>query len=140
MIECSYRLSSPNYLLEYFNIEALFRLAKVIGRLIKMDINISETTRSYYARVCIEIDTSQTFMLCINNLKQEIAYEINACLCNKCGKISNLPKPIVNLKVSSLQNREQRRKMETYDCINQTKGITISKISPILSHNFDLRA
>lgn len=77
---------------EYFNEEALFRLATAIGRPIKMDINTSEITRGKFARVCIEVSTMKPLppYVRINKFKQEIAYELNSGFCNGCGKIGHL--------------------------------------------------
>lgn len=78
-------------LVEYFNNDALFKLAKLFGRPIKMDINTSEIMRGRYARVCIEIDINQALpqYIRINGFKQVVAYEINASFCHKCGRIGH---------------------------------------------------
>lgn len=80
-----------NLPIEYFNGDALFKLAQAIGRPIKMDYHTSEVTRGRYARVCIEVDTNIPLppYVRINSIKQEIAYELNAVFCNKCGKIGH---------------------------------------------------
>lgn len=80
-----------NLPIEYFNGDALFKLAQAIGRPIKMDYHTSEVTRGRYARVCIEVDTNIPLppYVRINSIKQEITYELNAVFCNKCGKIGH---------------------------------------------------
>lgn len=82
-----------NLHVEYFHNDALFKLAQAIGRPIKMDFHTSELTRGRYARVCIEVDTSKRLppYVRINSFKQEVAYELNAIFCNKCGKIGYFP-------------------------------------------------
>lgn len=82
-----------NLPVEYFNSEALFKLAEAIGRPIKMDFHTSTIARGRYARVCIEVDTNIPLppYVRINSLKQEVAYELNAVFCNKCGKIGHFP-------------------------------------------------
>lgn len=58
-----------------------------------MDFHTSKISCGRYARVCIEVDTSKPIppYVRINNLKQEIAYELNTCFCIKCGRIGHFP-------------------------------------------------
>lgn len=58
-----------------------------------MDIQTSEITRGRFARVCIEVDIKKPLppFIKINKFKQEIAYELNTCFCNKCGVIGHMP-------------------------------------------------
>lgn len=84
--------------MEYFNIEALFKMSKGIGRPIKMDIQAREVTRGRFAQVCIEMDIKNplTPFIRINQHNQEVAYELNTCFCHKCGIIGHLPVQCIN--------------------------------------------
>lgn len=77
---------------EYFNTDALFKLAKAIGRPVKMDIQTSKITRGRFARVRIEVDIKNPlppFIMIINTNKRWGMNYVN--FCNKCGIIGHLP-------------------------------------------------
>lgn len=79
-------------LVEYFNTDAFFKLAKAIGRPVKMDIQTSKITGGRFARVCIEIDIKNPlppFIMIINTNRRCGMNYVN--FCNKCGIIGHLP-------------------------------------------------
>lgn len=95
---------------EYFQYDALFKLAKLIGRPIKMDVHTSTVTRGRYARMCVEVDLHKQLPLFvyINNIKQDIAYELNQCFCRTCGKIGHFPSTgTVRTHKNQITNQEE---------------------------------
>lgn len=97
--------------IEYFHTDSLFKLSQAIGRPIKMDIHTSELTRGRYARVCIEVNTEKPLppFICINGMKQEVAYELHTCFCNKCGIIGHFPANCTTNNQESATPQEEAR-------------------------------
>lgn len=52
----------PGLLVEYYEADILFKVARAIGRPIKMDVNTEVTNRAKYARICVEIDLNQPLL------------------------------------------------------------------------------
>lgn len=115
--------------MEYFNSNALFKMAKTIDRPIKMDIQTSEATRGRFARVCIEVDVKKPLppFIKINQLKQEGAYEINTSFCNKCGIIGHLPVQCIagpqNLEEPNIKERDSKGKEQDWKIIEKKRTI-----------------
>lgn len=102
---------------EYFNYDALFKLAQAIGHPIKMDIHTSKITRGMYARVCIEVDINKPLppFIRINNLKQTVAYEVNTCYCNECRVIGYFPAQCTSNSAYKDINTPNQQRSETGD-------------------------
>ncbi|KAL7173639.1 hypothetical protein ACSBR2_032988 [Camellia fascicularis] len=57
----------PQLLIEYYNENVLFHIAKTMGKPLKIDLNTVTTTRGKYARVCIKMDLKKPLYFLIFN-------------------------------------------------------------------------
>ncbi|KAL0431507.1 UNVERIFIED_CONTAM: hypothetical protein Sradi_0776700 [Sesamum radiatum] len=83
----------PQLPIEYFHVDALFRIGKLIGRPIKTDSHTFSQSKGRYARLCIEVETTKPLppALVIDNHVQQIKYELHMAFCSNCGAIGHLP-------------------------------------------------
>ncbi|KAE9464876.1 hypothetical protein C3L33_03217, partial [Rhododendron williamsianum] len=76
---------------EYYDEESLFKIAKELGKPLKVDINTIEGIRASYARVCVELDLSQPLevSVAIRNEDYLIEYEHIHLICFDCGRVGH---------------------------------------------------
>lgn len=81
----------PELPLEYYEKDALFTIAKKVGKPIKVDFATDTVARGRYARVCIELDLSKALVTKIWVAKawQGIEYENLNLVCFQCGMIGH---------------------------------------------------
>ncbi|XP_016567269.1 uncharacterized protein At4g02000-like [Capsicum annuum] len=72
---------------EFYDMDVLQKVAAEIGLLLKVDFCTSTTSRSRYARLCVQVPLEQSLLhhLFIGNHKQIIRYEVATLLCTNCG-------------------------------------------------------
>ncbi|XP_028769454.1 uncharacterized protein LOC114726901 [Neltuma alba] len=74
--------------LEFFNVESLRLIGKLIGRTLKVDMITHTSERGRFARICIEIDLKKKLKSAINvfGRRRVIAYEGLQLVCFHCAK------------------------------------------------------
>ncbi|KAK4426853.1 hypothetical protein Salat_1454100 [Sesamum alatum] len=79
----------PKLPTEYYELDALFQIRKKYGRPIKVDSHTHLKAKGCFARICVEINTSQPLpqAIVVDNFLQPIAYEFQMAFCIKCGII-----------------------------------------------------
>ncbi|XP_056696946.1 uncharacterized protein [Spinacia oleracea] len=77
---------------EYYDKDALYEIAKVIGKPIRVDYATDKVSRGKYARVCVEIDLRKPIItkVWVGGFWQPVVYENITALCFKCGKIGHV--------------------------------------------------
>lgn len=82
----------PELPVEYFNKEALFNIAKVVGKPIRVNYVTNSVSKGQYARVCVEINLCEklTTSVWVGSEWQQTQYENLHYLCFSCGKIAHL--------------------------------------------------
>lgn len=93
--------------IEYYDKEALFTIARVVGTPIRVDYATDKITRGRYARVCVKIMLSKPLItrVWVGGAWQAIQYENVSSLCFVCGRIGHLQQVCVHTKID--QNREK---------------------------------
>lgn len=78
----------PNLPIEYYNKILLRRIGKRLGRTIKVDMAIEETSSAKYARLCIEVDLSKPLVAKFQMRRRiwRIEYEGIHLVCYGYGK------------------------------------------------------
>ncbi|KAK4413850.1 hypothetical protein Salat_2797800 [Sesamum alatum] len=81
----------PKLPIEYYDFNSLFEIGKLVGRPIKVDYHTGSISRGRYARVCVEIDTSNPLPSSINmgHWNQPLVYELKVDFCHSCGVIGH---------------------------------------------------
>ncbi|XP_019242311.1 PREDICTED: uncharacterized protein LOC109222405 [Nicotiana attenuata] len=75
----------------FYDMEILQRVGAKLGKLLKVDICTTTTSRGRYARICIEVPLEKPLKthLHIGNHKQTIQYEGLNVLCTACGRFGH---------------------------------------------------
>ncbi|XP_021863564.1 uncharacterized protein [Spinacia oleracea] len=81
----------PELPVEYYDKQALFEIAKVVGNPIRVDYATNNLTRARYARVCLDLDLSKSLVTSVWVVSQwqRVEYENIHSLCFSCGKIGH---------------------------------------------------
>ncbi|XP_056698182.1 uncharacterized protein [Spinacia oleracea] len=81
----------PELPVEYYDKQALFEIAKVVGTPIRVDYATDNLTRARYARVCLDLDLSKSLVTSVWVVSQwqRVEYENIHSLCFTCGKIGH---------------------------------------------------
>lgn len=76
---------------EYYDKEALFAIARVVGKPIRVDYANDRVARAQFARICVDIDLFKPLVtrVWVGGSWQNITYENIVTLCFKCGKIGH---------------------------------------------------
>ncbi|XP_056698681.1 uncharacterized protein [Spinacia oleracea] len=85
---------------EYYDKEALFCIAGLAGKPIRVDYATDKLTRARYARVFIEVDLDKPLItkVWVGGDWQTIAYENLDTLCFECGRIGHVKQNCLNKK------------------------------------------
>lgn len=78
--------------LELYDMRALAKIGKTLGRPMKVDIHTIEVSRGRYACMCVEMDTSQPLppVIQVGSRLHPVTYELCVTFCHKCGLIGHL--------------------------------------------------
>lgn len=81
----------PELPVEYFNKLALFSIAKVAGRPIRVDYATDQMSKGRYARVCVEINLGDQLVskVWVGGAWQQVQYENLHTLCFSCGRVGH---------------------------------------------------
>ncbi|XP_021729789.1 uncharacterized protein LOC110696746 [Chenopodium quinoa] len=79
----------PNLPVEYYDKLALFDIAKLVRKSIRVDYATDKTTRGRYARVCVEVNLNNPSVtkLWIGGAWQSVVFENITSLCFSCGRV-----------------------------------------------------
>ncbi|XP_031120285.1 uncharacterized protein LOC116023425 [Ipomoea triloba] len=81
----------PCLSIEYYDYEFLMRVGDMIGKAMKVDPATSMASRSLFARVCVEVDITKSFLawFTLRNKMRTIEYEGLHLVCFKCGMVGH---------------------------------------------------
>lgn len=84
-------LQLPELPIEYYEINALAKIGRMIGRPVKVDLHTVKMERARYARICVHLDTSKPLpkAVQIGDYAQPIVYELKGSFCFRCGIIGH---------------------------------------------------
>lgn len=93
---------------EYYDKEALFEIAKLIGKPIQVDYATDKVTKARYARVCVEIDLRNPLVtrIWVGGFWKPVVYENITSLCFKCGKIGHVLEKCERFKDNVLESSQ----------------------------------
>ncbi|XP_021866733.1 uncharacterized protein [Spinacia oleracea] len=108
---------------EYYDKEALFCIAGLVGKPIRVDYATDKITRARYARVCIEVDLDKPLItrVWVGGEWQIITYENLDTLCFECGRIGHVKQNCLNKKHLD-QSSPYTKDFSSNDCNNQERG------------------
>jgi hypothetical protein len=77
--------------IEYYDARVLKRIGNEIGSTVKVDKNTLMQERGKYARICVEVDLTESLlaMFMIKGRKYNVEYEGLHLLCKNCGKFGH---------------------------------------------------
>ena len=81
----------PELPFEYYEINVLKEIGKVIGPVLRIDANTASKTRGRYARICIQVDINKPLVrrILLEGVIQEFQNEGINYLCFSCGRIGH---------------------------------------------------
>ena len=82
----------PGLPIEYYDSLILFEIAKLLGKPIKLDVHTGNMNRARYARICIEMDSTQPLpsKIRIDSIVQAVHYELKSLFCYSCGCLGHI--------------------------------------------------
>ncbi|KAH7867540.1 hypothetical protein Vadar_034652 [Vaccinium darrowii] len=98
----------PQLPIEYFDKDFLLRLGNCIGKAVKVDVPSSKSERGKFARVCVQLDLTQSLIskVTVRSLDYCVEYEGLHSICFECGKYGHQKDTCPNLVVSKPQNTD----------------------------------
>ncbi|KAF7844623.1 uncharacterized protein G2W53_001528 [Senna tora] len=77
----------PDLPIELYDDKFLYTLGKLIGKVLKIDVNTSQKLRGKFARLCVELDLSKPLLsqYCVHGRLRKIEYEGLHLICFECG-------------------------------------------------------
>ncbi|OMO98968.1 Endonuclease/exonuclease/phosphatase [Corchorus capsularis] len=77
----------PELPIEYYDPTVLFKIGRLIGKPIKIDVHTGNLNRGRYARICLEIGCKKSLpkSIKIGKFEQKIYYKISTRFCSTCG-------------------------------------------------------
>lgn len=117
----------------YYDEDVLYAIASSIGKPIKIDINISLTTRGRFARVCIEVDLTKplTAQFWLDGRWHSVEYEGLHIICFSCGKYGHLIDKCPEVPFVAEENQQEAVVGNTHTppVTNQNVGATMATTS-----------
>ncbi|OMO69660.1 hypothetical protein COLO4_28969 [Corchorus olitorius] len=81
----------PELPVEYYDPVVLQQISSMIGTPIKADVHTNATSRTQYARICVEVELGKTLpsSIDIEGTTQHVGYEVKTAFCLSCGQIGH---------------------------------------------------
>ena len=81
----------PELPIEFYEYNALMKIGKAIGPVLRIDANTANGVRGRFARLCVQVNLDKPLpkSIFLGRLKQSIMYEGIGTLCFECGRIGH---------------------------------------------------
>ena len=81
----------PELPIEFYEHNALLKIGRAIGPVLRIDANTANGARGRFARLCVQVNLDKPLAksIYLGRLKQSIMYEGIGTLCFECGRIGH---------------------------------------------------
>nr|XP_016442293.1 PREDICTED: uncharacterized protein LOC107767720 [Nicotiana tabacum] len=109
----------PEFSTKFYDYEILHKIGNKLGKLFRIDVCTTSTTRGKYARLCILTPNEKPLIthIIIGNHYQKIAYEGFNLMCESCGRLGhntiNCPHTASTSKPKPATNNDMNMEVDT---------------------------